>query len=652
MAERRALTLSLCLLLVGCGAKTAETPAESKTNWLEACDSDAQCGSELACHCGVCTKNCADASCPGALECLGTCGGQAPSCQAQCTTNADCEYLSANARCGDGLCRIDGEGLSANQVTNASPTPEISDEQFEAARVPTGQAALADDTGGAFRVIEVPAASTQPSIVKSPLGWLALSSRQLGDARAPSGYESVLYRSTDGVHWESLPFDLPHDDVELRSLAYGNGRYVMVGRKLAAGGVIWSSDDAEHWTELAQTGDVATQWGQVMFAGSHFFAPGFRNLGVSQDGLSWSSVPITIVQVEAIAHGNDRYVMVGSGPVEVSLDGFTWEAHDLDCSLPGACDMTPPTPLGPNGEPSMPGQIIQGYHPHVLFAEGRFFIAQLSSADGITWEAMPDRFPTTYVAEHFLGSVSLTEGLPSWVTAGPVEALRVVRPTREASTQARRELLYTGVLDREAPLPDRVEVEFEDGVTCETAACILVDGKLVLVPPVGTPPLPDRVPRQANGAPLFSDDCPVSSQLFCEDYEAREGCRCEPEAPRSPESCDDVGQYQCQGAFAHREGEWELEELREGGCDCNYVDPNQPAGFGVNCAADMTVCIAPLQCLPLPPIASVGPPYQPYVCTQPCTTDADCPSWEATGFCAGPVSLHCAEGSCEPRTCN
>jgi hypothetical protein len=33
------------------------------------------------------------------------------------------------------------------------------------------------------------------------------------------------------------------------------------------------------------------------------------------------------------------------------------------------------------------------------------------------------------------------------------------------------------------------------------------------------------------------------------------------------------------------------------------------------------------------------------------TLVSDCPSWQATGFCEGPVQLRCAGGSCQPRSC-
>src|SRR4029077_2904607 len=83
---------------------------------------------------------------------------------------------------------------------NSSPgnASSLSQAQLTAATLRPDQSGTSvDATGGAWRIIEVPAASNAPRIVKSPLGWLALSRRSIGDSRAPLGYESVLYRSTD-----------------------------------------------------------------------------------------------------------------------------------------------------------------------------------------------------------------------------------------------------------------------------------------------------------------------------------------------------------------------------------------------------------------------------------------------------------------------
>jgi hypothetical protein len=182
---------------------------------------------------------------------------------------------------------------------------------------------------------------------------------------------------------------------------------------------------------------------------------------------------------------------------------------------------------------------------------------------------------------------------------------------------------------------------------------VLIGDRLYLVPKAGTPPLPDRVPRAADGAPLLSDDCPHSSMIFCDDYDARSGCHCEPAAPGDPEACQDVSQFECEGSFVVRDGEWEVAEVAEAGCDCNAVDPNMPAGFGLACDQDQGLCQSPLSCLGVQAPPSLGPPQpQPMICTVSCASDADCPAWQATGFCAGEVSLRCVEGACQPRSCH
>lgn len=530
-------------------------------------------------------------------------------------------------------------GLGAGDAMPDAPS--LVAEQFDTAVV-TPPAAVGDaDAGGAWRVIEVPAATNQPSIVSTPSGWLALSRRSLGDARAPSAWQSVLYRSRDGVHWQLVPLDPGSDDLQLGTLAYGAGRYVMVGVRTGNRGIVWTSSDGERWSESAQPVADGEVWRRVVFARDRFFAFGFRYLGVSETGESWTLVPTALVQGEAAAYGNGRYLLVGSGPALTSEDGRQWQEHAIDCSLAGAC-ITDPS-----------GGIHQGYHTHAIFAEGSFFTNELASVDGATWQAQPGRSPTAHVAGHFLGSVSLSEGLGVWTLDGPVQTLRLIRPSRAAQTEAGRALTSLGVLDWEAPLPDTVDVEFEDGLTCQNAGCVLVDDRLLLVPPPGTPPLVDRVPRDATGAPLLTDACPVSSMLFCTDYAARTGCECHPEAPRNPQHCEDVSQYRCAGQFVARSGEWPLDELAQGGCSCDAIDPSQPAGFGSDCSEGDSSCQAPLECLGIESVPSGGPPSpQPYVCTSRCTVDADCPSWEATGFCSGPVRLRCSSGACQPRACD
>jgi hypothetical protein len=500
----------------------------------------------------------------------------------------------------------------------------IQPEQFDAASASADLPVDGPDlNGAAWRVIEVPSAGST-YLERTPAGWLALSSR----APYPKTpyYESALYRSADGVHWQLIPLGQEGENLLLGSLAYGSGRYVIFGQH-DGDHVIWTSPDAEHWTEQPQTGEFRYQWGQVAHAGSLFFGLGSTVLGVSETGESWDSVPLDNAAPMAVAYGNGRYVLVGNGPRLFSEDGRTWQR----------------------------GVAENIVWPSVLYADDRFYMEQQSSPDGITWDALPERNPIAYVSGHFLGwsrtSPELTPPkLESWTSSGPKTTLRIVRTVPAALAASGWD--HPELLDVHTPFPDRVDVEFDDQLDCTTATCVQVGGFLFLVPPPGTAPLPDRLPRRSNGEPLLTPECPVSQLVSCDDYGARSGCECHPQAQRSPEECPEVSQFGCAGAFSSRSDEWPLPDVAEAGCGCDAVDPNQPPSFGIPCVAGDTLCTAPLSCLSVDPVPLYDrPPRARSVCTSTCSTDADCPSWEATGFCAGSVRLRCSQGTCQPRSC-
>jgi hypothetical protein len=531
-------------------------------------------------------------------------------------------------------------GTALGTESDNSPGSSLSQAQLDAAVLaPADRGAGADPTGGAWRIIEVPTASNEPRIVKSPLGWLALSRRSIGDTRAPSGYESVLYRSTDGVHWTSLPLGAEAKNKQFWGLAYGAGTYAMVGQLYGGHGVYWSSSDAQHWSETSDASATGQLGGGIAYAQGRFFHVGFRFVAESDNGRDWQQRQISLLQEGGAAYGNGVYLLVGNGPMQVSNNGWDWQEYPLDCTRPGTC-ITDPS-----------GGIHQPYHTTALFAEGRFYTDELSSEDGIHWQPEPGLRPTSYVNGYFLGELGGNE-LSAWKLGSEIQRLQVVRPTPVSQTVTGRRDTSIGVLDRDQPLPDSVNVEFEDGLTCETAQCVLLGVRLLLIPAPGTPPLPDRVPRTADGTPLLNDECSVSSQISCTDYATRTGCVCHPDAPSEPAACGDVSQFRCAGHFTRRANEWSLDEVAGGGCSCDAVDPNQPLSFGVSCLEDASVCAAPLECLSVDSFAGGGPSLPRSVCTSRCKADADCPSWEATGYCGGPVQLRCSNGSCQPRSCH
>lgn len=79
----------------------------------------------------------------------------------------------------------------------------------------------ADDWASEWRRLALPDPShSRLGITRTPSGWLLVAS--------VSG-EFYAYRSSDGVRWARLR--LPEDGVRLTGVAYGGGRYVMVGSR-------------------------------------------------------------------------------------------------------------------------------------------------------------------------------------------------------------------------------------------------------------------------------------------------------------------------------------------------------------------------------------------------------------------------------------
>jgi hypothetical protein len=530
--------------------------------------------------------------------------------------------------------------------SNQAARPTISADQYQAATVPAGYqpdpragtAGLIDTGGAAWRMIDVPSAGSARGLISTPEGWFALSYRSLGTGKAIAGWQTALYHSTDGVEWNLVPLDPAHDDLGLRDIIYGSGTYLMTGRRLDGRGVFWTSEDGEDWEERPQPAlDSSQLLDTGAFAGGRFFVFGGGVLGVSEDAKNWDLVASALIQYGSAAYGNGRFVLAGNGPMLVSEDGLSWASHDVDCAMPGAC-ITDPS-----------GNVGQSFQHHLVFVDGYFYSDQIRSTDGVQWEALPERYPSAYVGGRFIGGGGYT--INSWTSDSEPETLHVIRPSRAAVTRAGRAVTSVGGLEREQPFPATVSVPFADDLTCETASCVIVDDYLYLVPPVGTPPLADRTPRDVAGQPLLSDECPVSAMIFCRDYAERAGCVCDPEAPAEPEYCEDVSHFQCEGAFEHHDGDWAVSEVAHAGCDCNALDPNQPATLGDKCEASPDACAEPLECLEIDNPSMGFPEPTPIVCTARCATDDDCPTWVATGFCAGPVSLRCSNGSCQPRAC-
>jgi hypothetical protein len=141
-AFRIGLALTALTTMHACGKTGGGT--DSNTNFLGPCDRDADCGSALACVCGMCTTPCDQSAECGAVaegaECAPSadvfnasdCGSSLPAsvCTLGCQRDETCRALSVDLRCVAGICSA-----------GASPVGDGGDEPDGAAERPDSASA-------------------------------------------------------------------------------------------------------------------------------------------------------------------------------------------------------------------------------------------------------------------------------------------------------------------------------------------------------------------------------------------------------------------------------------------------------------------------------------------------------------------------------
>ena len=351
---------------------------------------------------------------------------------------------------------------------------------------------LADaDWSKTWRLLSLPAASAQgASVVATPSGWIAVSSRHNG-SKAPPPPDSFIYRSLDGTHWRAIPTNTGDAQLQNAEVAYGGGHYVITGSRGGAN-VVLDSSNGETWHEQALDDPNSWSQGPVKYVQGRFF---FLNVSLlsSIDGQQWSRVdqPYPYAGLSDVAYGNGRYLGVGAGTL-LSLDGRQWRAAPIDCSLAGDCITAPDDGTIPE----------EGAGP-VFFAEERFHALSFgaaegafSSPDGESWQFTPGLSPDGYLSGHFVRSFGPEPKV--WVAKdGPSRALKLLH---------RSSMLPSGITPAEAQrwnspaepdathnafpldetMPAEMDLSWSDQLDCTTARCFVVTSgtasQLLLVP--------------------------------------------------------------------------------------------------------------------------------------------------------------------------
>ena len=112
-------------LAVACGRAVDQPEAGSNSNWLKKCGTTSDCGGDLECLCGKCTKECwSSTQCPAS-----ECQVRPSDCDAHVSVTSVCGVPGAGTRIED-VPREDDDGLdleptSAPSGTQGSPEPDL-----------------------------------------------------------------------------------------------------------------------------------------------------------------------------------------------------------------------------------------------------------------------------------------------------------------------------------------------------------------------------------------------------------------------------------------------------------------------------------------------------------------------------------------------
>ncbi len=245
----------------------------------------------------------------------------------------------------------------------------------------------ADDYSKSWILIEPPAGDGKQTdgLSNSREGFVALV-REPGGKYDIEGPPTTLV-SKNGLDWTEYSINI---DGFYRGIAYGNGLLVAVGRgSNSLIGSIIVSDDGITWKEIDLTiPDLIN----VIFCGDRFLAIG-NNGGLlsSEDGEKWDDASDSrYVTLNSATCSKDTFVAVGSVKILNSKDAVVWREWILECGDPSSC----PAATSPGWQP---GDTVALSLESVFFGNDTFIAGQIewqdvprvfTSKDGVDWEVI------------------------------------------------------------------------------------------------------------------------------------------------------------------------------------------------------------------------------------------------------------------------
>ena len=140
-------------------------------------------------------------------------------------------------------------------------------------------------------------------------------------------YRFAILTSSDGANWATRLADpnFTTASFELHGVAYGNGRFVAVGRPAA----ILTSFNGVNWVTNRNVPEFFTYLKGIAYGNGLFVTVGeTTNAWTSPDGNTWTLRPLPVpqfTQLDDVGYGDGAFVAVGDGGIILtSVNGIDW----------------------------------------------------------------------------------------------------------------------------------------------------------------------------------------------------------------------------------------------------------------------------------------------------------------------------------------
>jgi len=134
-----------------------------------------------------------------------------------------------------------------------------------------------------------------------------------------SSANSRIAYSTDGINWSLVNNLSPY--IYPKAIAYGGGKWVTDDSY---------STDGLNWVAATGTLNLDANYPEIVYGGGKFVAVGGNNkIAYSTNGQTWEMVsnpPFGTDSINAIAYGDGKFVAVGGKKIANSTDGINWTA--------------------------------------------------------------------------------------------------------------------------------------------------------------------------------------------------------------------------------------------------------------------------------------------------------------------------------------